>query len=493
MTFAFDEQFAMFDITPVENQFILEYLPGAKGEYVKVYLYGLLSCYHPKQDMGISTMSRELGMTEEEIMQAFRYWERKGIVRRTQDHPPCWQFINIKQKNLVGDDTPDPDYVQFTREMERCFEGVREFHGSEAAACYEWKESMGLPTEVILMLLNHMKNTRGKSFKIKDAEKVAMILSDEKAYTIEDAEQILARDGAMNTGFRSVLRKLGMRFNPSEANLKLYRKWTDEWHFTQDAIEAACDRTGTSTPSLALVDSILEKTWQAFGSKRELLDRTALDAYEQQRTGLKQILAEIGYHGIPTPIQQKTYIQMTELYPQSIILLAAKECAAKRSSFDSVLKLLQSWKKRGFIGEEQILDHIKAFHSKDNYLRSLRQKWSGRNDDPGQKAFQLLDKWENELGFSRDMITLAADYAFEARKPVSYMDSILSGWAEKGIRTAEEAAKEKREGGTLASAQERKPSERKVSAQQYQQRDYSHEQEEAMQRMLNLDGGENHA
>ena len=28
--FGFDERYAMFDITPVENQFILDYLPDAK-------------------------------------------------------------------------------------------------------------------------------------------------------------------------------------------------------------------------------------------------------------------------------------------------------------------------------------------------------------------------------------------------------------------------------------------------------------------------------
>ena len=32
--FGFDERYAMFDITPVENLFILEYLPEAKGDYV---------------------------------------------------------------------------------------------------------------------------------------------------------------------------------------------------------------------------------------------------------------------------------------------------------------------------------------------------------------------------------------------------------------------------------------------------------------------------
>ena len=75
MTFAFDERYAMFDITPVENQFILEYMPGAKGDYVKVYLYGLLCCYHPRKEMDVASMSRELGMTEDVILAAYRYWE----------------------------------------------------------------------------------------------------------------------------------------------------------------------------------------------------------------------------------------------------------------------------------------------------------------------------------------------------------------------------------------------------------------------------------
>ena len=108
MTFAFDDQFAMFDTTPVDNQFILEYMPGAKGDYVKVYLYGLVYCYHPKQEMDTERMSRELSMPEEDILAAFRYWERRGIVRRVSDRPPRWQFVNIKQKNIAASDSPEP-------------------------------------------------------------------------------------------------------------------------------------------------------------------------------------------------------------------------------------------------------------------------------------------------------------------------------------------------------------------------------------------------
>ena len=479
MTFAFDEQFAMFDITAVENQFILEYLPGAKGDYVKVYLYGLLCCYHPKKEMDIGSMSRELGVTEEEILTAFRYWERKGIVRRVRDHPPEWQYVNIKQKNLVTDDAPDADYIRFSREVENCFEGIRVFHGSEMAACYEWTEDLHLPVEVVLMLLKHMARTRGKSFRIRDAEKVAILLSDEKAFTAEDAEQILSRDEAMNSGFRKVLRKMGKKYNPSDANIMLYSKWINEWRFTHDAVEAACGLTGKNDPSLALLDSILDQIRNGTPNA-ESLERSDVERYEREREHLREVLAEMGQFGPAAPDKQKMYSAMEKLYPQKIILMAAKECAAKQSSFESVLKLLESWSERGFTTEEQITAHIRAFHEKEDFLKSLRKKWAGRDADPGLKAMQLLDKWEDELDFSHDMISLAADMAFEAKKPVSYMDKLLTTWAEKNIRTPEEAKK----GQQLPSEKTSKT----VTAQQYTQRDYTGEQDEAMRRMLEMNG-----
>ena len=492
MTFAFDERYAMFDVTPVENQFILEYLAGAKGDYVKVYLYGLLCCYHPRKEMDIAGMSRELELPEDVILAAFRYWEGRHLVCRISDNPPVWQYINIKQLNLNnGADGPEQDYTRFSREVQSAFDGDREFHGSELSACYEWKEDLGLSTEVIILLLKHMSLTRGKNFRIRDAEKTAILLSDEKAFTAEDAEAVLGRDEAAIAGLRKVLRKLGMRFNPSDANLNLYRKWREEWHFTQEAIEDACDRTGTSTPSLALVDSILEQTYRNSGSRTKKLGREDLEASEEKRRKLKQVLKEIGQYGAATPAQQRLYDRMTEMFPQEIILLAAGECAAKQKKFDSVLKLLESWQERGFTDEEQIRNHIEAFHQKEEFLKKLRQKWAGQDADIGQKTLQLLEKWEKSMGFSREMISLAADAAFEAKKPIAYMDRLLTDWSEKGIRTPEAAKQEQK----TAGAGELRKTGKTVSAQQYSQRDYEGEQEDAMRRMLSgvRNGGESHA
>ena len=104
--FAFDQQYAMFDATPVQNQFILEYMPSAPGDYVKVYLYGLMRCCHPSEEMTLAQMSHDLNLSEEDIRAAYRHWERRGLVRRVSDEPPVYQYVSVYQQFLMRDAAP---------------------------------------------------------------------------------------------------------------------------------------------------------------------------------------------------------------------------------------------------------------------------------------------------------------------------------------------------------------------------------------------------
>ena len=56
--------------TEVENIFINEYMPSAPGEYVKVFLYGLL--YSQNQaDMTMQQFARQLQLTEKQVEDAW--------------------------------------------------------------------------------------------------------------------------------------------------------------------------------------------------------------------------------------------------------------------------------------------------------------------------------------------------------------------------------------------------------------------------------------
>lgn len=67
---SFSEGNEQFDITPVENIFILEFMKNVPGDYVKVYLLGLTMCYHHRDDYTISKMANDLSLSEDEVKQA---------------------------------------------------------------------------------------------------------------------------------------------------------------------------------------------------------------------------------------------------------------------------------------------------------------------------------------------------------------------------------------------------------------------------------------
>ena len=465
--FGFDERYAMFDITPVENQFILEYLPAAKGDYVKVYLYGLMRCYHPEEDISLKQMSHELNMTEEDVETAFRYWERRRLVRRVSDQPPRWQYVNIKQLSLTSEDSCDPEYEEFSKDIYDAFDGVRRLHGSELNTCFDWHESLKLPTEVIIMLLKHMAEQKGKNFRIRDAEKVAAQMAAENILTVDAAEEFFSRDELAYAGIRKILKMMGKRYLPSEAQVNLYRKWNREWGFSPEAIEAAVDLTAKGDPSLAYLDGILNSLKQENGDPSGMTPDTIRES-TRKADGLREVLKELG-RGEVNPRSLQLYDEMTALYPQKVILTAARECGHNGKDAGEVVKLLKSWKEKGLESAKEVEDYVKAFHEQTALLRELRQTWGTDENRIGKTDRSLIAKWENEYGFSRELILAAAPYAAEAKQPMAYLDKILEGYHNKGITTPAQAKKEHESGAGKGQARTGKV----LPAQDFAQRDYS--------------------
>jgi len=229
MMFAFEDRFALFDVTPVDNQFIQEYLPGAKGDYVRVYLYGLMRCYHPDVEMNEDQMAHDLGMTKEDVMAAYRYWERRGLVRRVSDEPVQFQYVSLRHSAMAPDAVKiDPEYEAFGEALHSAFGNERRLHGGEIQTCYEWVEELKLSREAVIMLMKYMAKTKGKNFSVKSAEKLAAQMAEENIRTVEQVEDFLGRDQEMWNGTKKVLRKLGKTNLPSEDQVKMYRGWRTE-------------------------------------------------------------------------------------------------------------------------------------------------------------------------------------------------------------------------------------------------------------------------
>ena len=140
-------------------------------------------------------MSHDLNLSEEDIRAAYRHWERRGLVRRVSDEPPVYQYVSVYQQFLMRDAAPrDTAYEDFAESLYALFGKDRQLHGRETTMAYEWVEDMGLPQEVVLMLVNYMITNHGKDFSFATAQKKAVELAKEKVSTIEEAEEILGRE-----------------------------------------------------------------------------------------------------------------------------------------------------------------------------------------------------------------------------------------------------------------------------------------------------------
>ena len=483
--FGFDEQYAYYGVTPVDNQFILEYLPNATGDAVRVYLYGLMQCYHPQQAMDIGQMARELSLTEEAILSAYRHWERKGLVRRIADNPPAFRYVSIKQLTMTGGAVPvDHEYEAFASAVYGLFGNDRRLHGAEMSRCYEWVEEMGLPAEVVVYLIREMIAQHGKTVAIKTIEKRAAMLAEEGVKSVEDADAVLTRDKAVWDGSRAVLRRFGKRRSPSEDEQAMYRTWHVEWGFSQEDILAACAETVKGEPTFAYLGGILSRLR---AQQKTTGVEAALREEQEAAAPLKALLKVMKLQNVTINAGTlAVYADMRALYPDNIILMAGRECAKRGADFEGVMTTLKAWKRNGLQSAEDVTRYMKQVDDANDFLQMIYEVM-GVTAKPNAADRKLAKKWLEEYAFDMGFITQCAAWAIGKEKPMLYLDAVLTSFRGKSITTIDAAMKERENHQQTLQKQPAQAAPvrgtKTVEQQNYTQREYTHS-EDAMDAMM---------
>ena len=431
--FGFDEGFSMFDVTPVENLFISEYLPGAKGDHVKVYLYGLMQAYHPSREMTVGDMAHDLSLTEEEVMAAFRYWERRGLCIRVSDNPPAFRYRNLTQVMMSQQKPPQDDaYEEFAEALHAMFGDRRKLHGGETTLAFEWVEEMGLPPEAVLLMVQHLIQTRGVQFSFAAAQKLAVKMAEEGVRDAEGAELFLLRDKQVRENAKKVLRRLGKRRLPSEDELDLCQMWMTQWRFTLEDMLTACQETTKGEPTFAYLNGILRGIHERSGGKNGAAEQMAADRAKTEP--LKEFLKALGNRRLTVNAETlKLYDEMRGYASHEVILLAARECALVGGDPEKVLTTLKVWKNKGVTTPEQVEASLSEIRALNDRISPLYTLW-GKDQKPTASDRTLLTKWTGQWGFPLETVQAVAPYAQGANRPMAYLDSLLKISHEKGLK-----------------------------------------------------------
>ena len=249
--------------TLLPNDFIDNYMAGANGEFVKVYLFLLRHLDDPCSSITISTIADCLNNTENDILRAFRYWESQGLLRTERDADGkiiCLELLkNAAQNSSAG----------------------KTLTHAEMDAITYFYDTLHMSADLIEYLLESCVESGHKSMHY--IQKVAFSWAEAGIETVAQAKE---ESRLYSRSCYTVLNAFGIKNRgPAASELAYIRKWSEEYAFAPDIIEEACRRTimATHQPSFEYADSILKKWHER--DIRSLNDVARLDEeYQKDRT-----------------------------------------------------------------------------------------------------------------------------------------------------------------------------------------------------------------
>ncbi|MCC8168436.1 MAG: DnaD domain protein [Clostridiales bacterium] len=308
--------------TSVPNLFIDEYMAGANGEFVKVYLYLLRCISGGSTGCSVCSIADHCGHTENDVLRALRYWERCGLIKITYasdekisgitlcepSRPePTEHVISISAPSSGADDSSDeiprtaadgstavpeegatgvhnnnitafrikqpspakkytPDEVdEFRRDpnVSELFYVIeiylkRTLSSTDINTVLYWYDELHFAPDLICYLVEYCISKGHSNLRYMD--KVAAGWNDAGISTVEQAKE----NAAMHSkAYYAVMKAFGITGRSLTEDENAYvTRWTKEYGFDLSIVLEACRRTiaATHQPSFEYTEAIL-KDW----------------------------------------------------------------------------------------------------------------------------------------------------------------------------------------------------------------------------------------
>ncbi len=431
---SFAEGNAMFGSTPVENMFILEYMPAAPGDFVRVFLYGLMICHHPEMNEDIDSMARVLRVDRDTVLNAYRYWEREGLVMKLSDNPPSFEYISLSHQVASGEPMDEVyKYRNFNQELQLALPGMM-LESHEIRIANEWLDILKLPEDVVILMVRAEVARRGQKLPsprtlFKHLNETALEWAKAGIKTIQQAEEFALKSSAAQQNASAVIRQFGLSRAATKDEVELAEKWTNEWNLTKEDILRACaDTVKSANPSFAYLDKIL-------------LSRMENGNDEKLREEVKRLINHLGIMTRPTSAQLNAYKAFLEMgFDFGAIEQAAIWCGENnRNTFEDIARKLEQWKKIGAFTLQDIEEERRVQKQFTDITLSIFER-CGVDKKVTKSDISLVKIWSALIEL--DAILFAAECANGTQAPMKYINKLVSSWSAKGIRTLENAQKE---------------------------------------------------
>ncbi|MBO4879838.1 MAG: DnaD domain protein [Clostridia bacterium] len=349
----------LFGTTSVDNRFISELIADAPGDAVKVYLYGLMLLSENGSDA--ADIADGLKLTEEQVDDAFRYWEKVGLIRIAsgENGNLAVQYLPVRgeRSTAEAEAARSMRYAPLIGKLQAIL-GTRNLTGSELQRIYDWIEVFRFEEDAAAEIVSHCISVKGARVHINYMDSVAKRLAADGIVTADAVKASFLQETELSGGAANILKRWRISRRPTEDELRLYEKWTHEWGFSPDAISIALsDVVAIDRPNFKYLDAILSG-YRENGSitpekmhelirEQDMIAELARQAFS--RAGMKR--------GASAADRRQFEFWFREYGMSAELILFAAELASKKSTpFAEMKKLITDWHERGIASYEAAKD-----------------------------------------------------------------------------------------------------------------------------------------
>ncbi len=421
-------------LTAVENKFITKYLPILEPMAVKVYLYALYIYQNGMSSMTIDDLAANLGIAKEQAINYFEYLEEFELVSISSLAP--FEIKILEADNNYG--TPkkfNPEkYSDFTKNIQNIIKG-RMISTNEFRDYFCLLEDYGFEQNALLMIINYCVNLKGDDIRSAYIKKVAKNFAEEGITTVGKVDEKLASYTSSTPSLLKIFTAVGIRRQPDVEDDVMYKKWTRELGFNDEAVIAAAKLF--KVKSVEKLDGVLYELY-----KNKKFDVIEIADYCKNRNSVYELTLNIAknmgiYIQNPTPYVEN-YVNTWCNYgfsADSLLLLSAYCFKHENNSFEDMNRLISSLYEGGNVSDSCVEEFIAQKNYEDKVIKSIHEA-CGLTRKIIAWDRECLSRWKN-WNFSDEMILEAAKISVGKSNPIAYMNGVLSSWKSDGIYSPE--------------------------------------------------------
>lgn len=429
----------------IDARFLNDYVPVAPENCLKVYLFGLLKCQNSASyDNTIENFVNVLGLTQEEVLEAFEYWQNENLVQILETNPIEIRFLPQKNNLRTLKKVESKKYATFVAELQEILSG-RQINPNEYFKYIDFVESNNIQPCDFNMIVKYCADKKGTDINCNYILTVAKVWIEEGIRTAEKIEEKIESLTLLTSDINKVAKALNFKGNLSIEHQQFYEKWTKSYGFNLNNILLLCKKVCSKTKnfSFELLDKMLTKYYEL-----KLMSFAEMEEYEANKSDLINLAKDINrslgiyYESVENEIETYIIPWLNKGFNAQTLLQIANFCfKSSIRTLEGMDQTIQKFNKLGLISVSSIEKHLNEIVAMDKQIKELLLKLNlDRRVNNFDRSFYRM--WTYTYNFGEDVINYAISLSAGKNNAMQYANALLTNWFDNKLTTLEQIKKQ---------------------------------------------------